>query len=268
MRLRSDLKFGTITDNPLAIGATTVNSAQFATLPTVAGTDELYLTLDPEGSNREIVKVTAHTAAATACTIVRGQLGTAAAQHAVGTRWVHGAVTTDLLVPCTSSTRPTLGLWAGMQIFETDTNTIQVYDGTAWRQVSALGAWTAYTPTDANITVGNGTRTAAYRMIDPKTCHFRWSLGLGSTSAIGANAAVGLPFASVAFQSGHFQTVSACYLDSGSRNYLGMGRIQSSLQQAILVHTEAGGSGAVDATNPFTWTTSDQISVGGIYEIA
>lgn len=132
MRLRSDLKFGTITDNPLAIGSTTINSAQFATLPTVAGSDELYLTIDPEGSNREIVKVTAHSPAATAVTVQRGQLGTAAAQHALSTRWVHAAVTTDLVVPCTSSTHPTVGLWAGMRIFETDTGRELVYNGTDW----------------------------------------------------------------------------------------------------------------------------------------
>ena len=131
-RIRSDLKFGTITDNPLAVGATSINSAQFASLPTVAGSDELYLTIDPEGSNREIVKVTAHSAAATVCTVVRGQLNTSAAQHAVGTRWVHGAISTDLVVPCTSSTRPTLGLWAGMRIYETDTNREYVYTGSAW----------------------------------------------------------------------------------------------------------------------------------------
>lgn len=158
-RIRSDLKFGTITDNPLAIGGTSVNSAQFATLPTVAGSDELWITLDPEGSNREIVKVTAHSAAATVCTVVRGQLGTAAAQHASGTRWVHGAITTDLVIPCTSSTRPTLGLWAGMRIYETDTNREYVYNGTAWRAVAAqqkvlISGTTAISFTAANSVAG------------------------------------------------------------------------------------------------------------------
>lgn len=147
MRIRSDLKFGTITDNPLVVGGTSVNSAQFATLPTVAGSDELHITLDPEGSNREIVKVTAHSAAATVCTIARGQLGTSAAQHALTTRWVHGAITTDLKIPCTSSTRPTLGLWEGMTIVETDTDLEFTYDGAAWVNTGNLGAWPTWTPT-------------------------------------------------------------------------------------------------------------------------
>ena len=264
-RIRSDLKFGTITDNPLAVGATSINSAQFASLPTVAGSDELYLTIDPEGSNKEIVKVTAHSAAATVCTVVRGQLSTSAAQHAVGTRWVHGAISTDLVIPCTSTTRPTLGLWAGMKIYETDTNTVQVYDGSAWRQIAALGAWTAYTPTDTAITVGNGTRVARYRMIDPKTCAFRWSLVLGSTSSFTGNISTGLPFA--AHASG-YHTCSAYMLDNAVRNWVGVGRIEPSASAVAINHTEAGASGAVDATNPFTWGTNDLLVVSGTYEIA
>jgi hypothetical protein len=33
---------------------------------------------------------------------------------------------------CTSSTRPTLGLFEGLMIYETDTNRIYTYDGSAW----------------------------------------------------------------------------------------------------------------------------------------
>lgn len=165
MRIRSDLKFGTITDNPLAIGAVTVNSAQFSTLPTVAGTDELYLTLDPEGSNREIVKVTAHAAAATSVTVQRGQLGTAAAQHALSTRWAHGIVTTDLTVPCTSSTRPTVGLWAGMRIYETDTNREYIYNGTDWVQRSGSPVWVTPTMENSWVSFGGAYQAPRYSKV-------------------------------------------------------------------------------------------------------
>ena len=132
MRIRSDLKFGTLTDNPLLIGSTSINSGQFATLPVVTGGDELWITLEPEGSNREYVKVTAHSASGTLCVGVRGQLGTTAAAHPLLSRWVQGIVTTDVTVPCTSSTRPTLGLWAGMKIYETDKFRELTYNGSAW----------------------------------------------------------------------------------------------------------------------------------------
>jgi len=171
---------------------------------------------------------------------------------------------------CTSATRPAAPI-EGMEIYETDTNKKYIYDGAAWALVFELGAWTTYTPTDTGITVGaGGTRRAAYRLLDNKTCEFRWALALGTGSAIGVGAAAGLPFASVAFQAGLFQVVTAYYLDGGSRNYTGIGRIQSGLQKAELIHTETGGSGAVDSISPFTWSTTggDHISVGGVYEIA
>lgn len=80
---------GTITDAPLTIGATTANSAEFANLPAVADPDTMWLVLDPEGASGapEIVQVTAHTAAATSVTIVRGQQSTTAREHAAATVW-------------------------------------------------------------------------------------------------------------------------------------------------------------------------------------
>ena len=48
------------------VGDTTLSSAVFAVLPTVASPDVVWLVVDPEavGGAPEIVKVTAHTAAA------------------------------------------------------------------------------------------------------------------------------------------------------------------------------------------------------------
>lgn len=95
--LYHNLVSGTITDNPLAIGATTINSAGFANLPAVVGPDTLRITLDPAGINGlpEIVLVTAHTAAATSITVTRAQEtangGNAAHAHILGTQWAHSA---------------------------------------------------------------------------------------------------------------------------------------------------------------------------------
>lgn len=132
---------------------------------------------------------------------------------------------------------------------------------------AAGGPWTAYTPADSGITVGNGTRSAAYRLISPKTCMFRWALKLGSTSAITV-AAVGLPFTAITTGTDRYQIVPAYYLDAGTRNYVGVGRIASAATTATLIHTEAGGNGGVDATSPFTWTTGDAIAVEGLFELA
>lgn len=89
---------GTITDNPLLIGATTINSANFANLPAVAAPNFMWLVLDPDASAGapEIVKVTAHTASATSLTATRAQQSTTARQHASGTTWRVAATQTDL----------------------------------------------------------------------------------------------------------------------------------------------------------------------------
>jgi hypothetical protein len=55
------------------IAGTTLDSAIFANLPTIAAPDYMWLTLDPSGvaGLPEIVQVTAHTAAAITLTIMR-----------------------------------------------------------------------------------------------------------------------------------------------------------------------------------------------------
>jgi len=93
-RLRRNFASGTITDNPLTAGATTINSAGFSGLPVVAAPDIMTLVLDPLGTGGipEVAYVTAHTAAATAVTVVRGQEstygGSGARQHAQGVPWI------------------------------------------------------------------------------------------------------------------------------------------------------------------------------------
>ncbi len=89
---------GTITDNPLSSGATTINSAGFANLPVVTGPDIMWLVLDPDAATGapELVKVTAHTSSATSVTVVRAQQSTSARSCVTGTVWRIVATQTDL----------------------------------------------------------------------------------------------------------------------------------------------------------------------------
>jgi len=97
IRVRANFASGTITDNPLTNVATTVNSAAFASLPAVGATQHLPIVMDPTAvaGAPEIMYVTAHTAAATSVTVLRGQEGTAARQHLTGTIWRHAALVSD-----------------------------------------------------------------------------------------------------------------------------------------------------------------------------
>lgn len=51
------------------------------------------------------------------------------------------------IVVCTSTTRPTSGLYEGLFIYETDTDKLLGYDGSGWVTAAALGAFPSYTPT-------------------------------------------------------------------------------------------------------------------------
>lgn len=93
-RIRTNFVKGTILDDPLISGATTLTSVGLADLPEIAGDDYAVLVIDPDGTP-EIVYVTAHTAGATTATILRGQEGTSASEHALNTTWVHGPTAED-----------------------------------------------------------------------------------------------------------------------------------------------------------------------------
>jgi hypothetical protein len=96
-RLRTPFVSGQITDNPLAIGATTINGAGLAGLPAVASPNTMALILDPTGvgGTPEVVYVTAHTAVATSATIQRAREGTVARAHNLNTIFIHAPTVND-----------------------------------------------------------------------------------------------------------------------------------------------------------------------------
>ena len=82
---------GTLTADP-GLSGTTLNSAKFADMVAIAAPDYMWIVLDPRatGGDPELVKVTAHTAASTSCTVVRAQQGSAArSSFSVGTAWAN-----------------------------------------------------------------------------------------------------------------------------------------------------------------------------------
>lgn len=89
---------GTITDNPLMVGASSANSANFANLPNVGDPDIMWMVLDPDATagEPELVKIITHVTSTTAVTIERGQQGTTEREHAQTTVWRIVATQTDL----------------------------------------------------------------------------------------------------------------------------------------------------------------------------
>ena len=182
----------------------------------------------------EIFYVTAHTASATTATILRAQEGTSAAAHAQNVAWVHGPTTLD-------------------------------------NPGNTAGAWLSWTPTFANMTLGNGTITAAYIQFD-KTVHYRFKFVLGSTSTVGTSPTFTFP---VTASSNYVASVDlmgyGTLSHSGSADYFGAVRSASSTT-GLIISTGVSGANTihsgVTATAPFTWATGDRIGMYGTYEAA
>lgn len=132
-RMREAFKAGTITDNPLLVGGTTVNSAAFAGLPVVDSSHFLPIVLDPLGAGNgpEIVWITAHSSAATSATVVRGREGTSAAQHANTTPWVCAPLPSDVTAMAASAERPSGGglPYLNQELIDPVTGEYLVYQG-------------------------------------------------------------------------------------------------------------------------------------------
>lgn len=147
IRKRANFTLGLVSDNPLLVGATTLNSSQLATLPAVGATEHMVLIFDPEQTYGapEVVYVTSHGAGATSATIVRGREGSTARQHGQGVRWIHAPTISDFVRAGTAADRPSgTGLpYQGQTQYDQDTDQLVYWNGTAWVPVGqAARAWT------------------------------------------------------------------------------------------------------------------------------
>ncbi len=129
-------------------------------------------------------------------------------------------------------------------------------------QFQAIGdAWTSYTPTTTNVTLGNGTLASAY-MQAGKLTSFRIKLTFGSTSAITGAPTFTLPSSATAART---VTCAALFFDSSATATVGGWAFNSTINQ-LLLRNDA--SAALSSTVPFTWATSDELVITGTYEAA
>lgn len=237
IRLRSNNQFGTITDNPLTVGATSITSAAFTSLPTVDTTNHLLLTLDPNetGGAAEIVKVTAHTAASDTVTVVRAQEGTSARSHVQGTTWMHAPVASDF---------------------------VPFYDDSSG---VGQGVWQDYTPPSNNITVGDGTQTARFSRIGD-TVTVQWYLAFGTTTAFTSTVEFGLPVLAAGTAQ---QAFGVIYINNSGTQYTGIARLHTN--DVVRFAVDPGGTGAVATlTNaaPAALGNGDVVTAHFSYEAA
>lgn len=144
----------------------------------------------------------------------------------------------------------------------------QFLDGTgAWNNA----AWTSYTPTLTNATLGNGTISGWYMQIG-KTVVYTIKFVLGTTSIIvGGPLVVSLPVTTVGSRWVQFNAPFGQVIYVRGSNYIGVVDWYSTTQVELAIMnvgatypTQAG----VTATVPGTWASGDSIYVNGIYEAA
>jgi len=142
--------------------------------------------------------------------------------------------------------------------------------GLKWAAASGFSAWTSYTPTWTNLTVGNGTLTAKYAQ-DNKVVVATIELVFGSTTSITSNnPRFTLPVTSVS-ASAAVNRFFGTYGDANNTFYPASVEFFSTTAANLQVFKADGtyvSNAALTTTAPFTWGTGDYIYVTTIYEAA
>lgn len=122
-------------------------------------------------------------------------------------------------------------------------------------------AWTAYTPTWTNGTLGNGVLEGKYWRLG-KLVVVRIDLIWGSTTSSSGAWSFSLPVSAVATRS--YSVSMGEYVDASPSS---SGDIRARLTAATTI-TVLSGATQLNTTSPITWTTSDEMHLIGIYEAA
>lgn len=137
-------------------------------------------------------------------------------------------------------------------------------------------AWTAWTPTWTNLTLGNGTVTAKYRQIG-KLVFCRLSLVFGTTTSVSGDVTFSLPVTKATYGGNQTQMplglVTA--LDS-SAGVTAEGMVKPATTTTCVMrfllaggtYVSIGGASVPSSTVPFTWASADEIHAQLCYEAA
>jgi hypothetical protein len=150
----------------------------------------------------------------------------------------------------------------GMVCYLTGNDHLTVYDGAAWRIIDI--AWSDYTPTFSNFTLGNGTVSGKYFRIGRFT-HFIVQVTLGSTSSVSATGGIQASLPVAYASTARFHGTARMAVGS---TFLGT-LIGSGGNAVMYVNNVSGTYETVTLTTnaiPGTWTTGHTFLMQGTYE--
>lgn len=140
-----------------------------------------------------------------------------------------------------------------------DTNLYLMHEG---------GAWTSWTPTWTNLTIGNATVDAKYARAS-RLIHWKLKMTFGSTTSVSGAIRFSLP---VAAATGiEFDMTYGILTQSAASRHIGvMTFVSTTVAQLTSINTTGGIAVLINtsATSPFTWASGDIVSFKGFYESA
>jgi hypothetical protein len=134
---------------------------------------------------------------------------------------------------------------------------------------TGLLAWTSYTPTFTNFTLGNGTITLAKYAKLGKIVTVKLLVTLGSTSSVSGRIGISLPVTATSDNTD--RAVSVCGLLAGGVSATGFAAIGSTTRldlYALLASGTYVSNTNISSTIPGTWTTGNTFSTVFTYEAA
>lgn len=132
--------------------------------------------------------------------------------------------------------------------------------------LKAIGdAWTAYTPTLTNWTLGNGTLTGSYVQAG-KLVIAKVFFTVGSTTTVSGSLVIGLPVTKVADDAFGTSLQGTAMLFDTSSSTRNMRLALQNSTGSMAFHDLTGN--IVNATVPWAWATGDKLNATVMYEAA
>jgi hypothetical protein len=167
----------------------------------------------------------------------------------------------DLIAGTGSQTFDNVAVGTNGQVLTADSTAAA---GLAWTTISSpTYTWATYTPSNAGVTVGNGTQTARFVKVG-KTVFVSYKFVMGSTSSIPGAVSIGLPSTN-----NSVTTCAVMITDAGSSNFTGLAFGDPGQGSVTVRPNRTDGTYASlndSLGGMFTWTTNDVLQFFVTYE--